>query len=79
MEQNVTIFKSYPFKRGQKIYINDSKRQGDWEVIDVSDTKVTLKCPVSHKEVCWDRFCYFVEDKSKAWPDFSHEEKRIDR
>ncbi len=52
MEQNVTIFKSYPFKKGQKIHIKDSKRQGDWEVIDVSDTKVTLKCPVSHKEVC---------------------------
>ncbi len=65
----VTIFKPYPFEIGQKIRIDGSKRNGDWEVIDLSERKVTLRCPVSHKEVTWDRFCYFAEEKENApWP-----------
>lgn len=68
MEHHVTVFKAYPFKVGQKIRIQGSKRSGDWEVIGLSDAKVTLRCPVSKKEVSWDRFCYFVEDKTMEWP-----------
>jgi hypothetical protein len=68
MEEKVTVFKTYLFKKGQKIHIEGSKRSGDWEVVDITDTKVTLRCPISKKEVCWDRFCYFVEDKITIWP-----------
>jgi len=68
MEHDVTMFKPYPFKEGQKIRIEDSKRSGDWEVVGLTDTKVTLRCPISKKEFSWNRFCYFVEDKKTEWP-----------
>jgi hypothetical protein len=68
MEHDVTIFKPYPFKEGQKIQIEGSKRSGDWEVVSLTDNKVTLKCPISKKEFSWNRFCYFVEDKNTQWP-----------
>ena len=68
MDQPVIVFKPYPFEVGQKIYIDGSRRKGDWEVMDVTDNKVTLKCPLSKKELTWDRFCYFVEEKTTKWP-----------
>ncbi|CCK78685.1 hypothetical protein [Desulfobacula toluolica] len=68
MNNDVTVFTPYPFKLGQKIRIEGSRRSGDWEVIDLSETKVTLRCPISKKEVNWDRFCYFVEEKNMKWP-----------
>ena len=65
----VTIFSPYPFQQGQKIRIEGSRRGGDWEVIGIEENKVTLRCPVSHKEVTWDKFCYVVEEKDDApWP-----------
>nr|NJM04775.1 hypothetical protein [Desulfobacula sp.] len=68
MEEKITVFKSYPFKKGQKIHIKGTNRAGDWEVLEITDAKVTLRCPVSKKEVCWDRFCYFIEDQIAPWP-----------
>ncbi|WP_457551646.1 hypothetical protein [Desulfobacula sp.] len=68
MDHHVIVFKQYPFKVGQKIRIEGSKRSGDWEVVGLSDAKVTLKCPISKKEVNWDRFCYFFEEKIQEWP-----------
>jgi len=65
----VTIFDAYPFTPGEKIHIKNSPRSGDWEVKEVTDTKVTLKCPVSGRELTWSRFCYFVEKKAQKWPD----------
>lgn len=69
MEHDVVLFKGYPFKAGQKIRIEDSPRSGDWEVIHVTDTKVTLRCPVSGKEFTWGRFCYLVEETRRQWPE----------
>ncbi len=67
--RTVTIFKPYLFKKGQKIRIDGSKRNGDWEVIDLTDRKVTLRCPVSNRQFEWDLFCYYVEDNDNtAWP-----------
>lgn len=68
MDHDVTVFEPYPFKAGQKIRIEGSRRSGDWEVVHLSDTKVTLRCPISKKEVNWDRFCYHIEDKNMEWP-----------
>jgi len=68
MEHQVIVFKPYPFEVGQKINIDGSKRAGDWEVVDITERKVTLKCPISKKEFTWDRFCYFVEEKTMQWP-----------
>lgn len=68
MEEKITLFKPYPFKKGQKIHIEGSNRSGDWEVMETTGSKVTLRCPVSKKEVCWDRFCYFIEEKISSWP-----------
>ena len=68
MEHPVAVFKAYPFKVGQKIHIEGSRRSGDWEVISVTENKVTLRCPISKKELTWSRFCYFVEDKVTKWP-----------
>lgn len=65
---NVSVFKAYPFQEGEKIRIEDSPRSGDWEVIRVTDHKVTLKCPVSGREMTWSRFCYHVETRDQDWP-----------
>jgi hypothetical protein len=68
-KHKVTIFKPYPFQVGQKIRIEGSKRGGDWEVADITERKVTLRCPKSNKEFTWDLFCYFAEEKDNStWP-----------
>ncbi len=68
-EHKVTIFRAYPFQVGQKIRIEGSRREGDWEVAGISEHKVTLRCPVSHKEFTWDSFCYFAGEKEgEPWP-----------
>jgi hypothetical protein len=65
----VTFFRPYPFEIGQKIRIEGSKRQGDWEVVGLDDHKVRLRCPVSGREFEWDWFCYFVrEEDGVVWP-----------
>ena len=65
----VIIFRTFPFKVGQKLHIEGGTRNGDWEVINVSDRKVKLRCPVSLREVEWHRFCYFLEERSGVvWP-----------
>ena len=69
MGHDVTVFKSYPFTVGQKIRIEGHRRSGDWEVTGVEEHKVTLKCPISHKEFSWTNFCYFTEEeKDTIWP-----------
>ena len=68
-KHNVVFFKPYPFKVGQKLHVQGGARNGDWEVIDVTDRKVKLRCPVSLREFEWNRFCYFVEARSETvWP-----------
>jgi hypothetical protein len=68
-ESAVIIFRPYPFEVGQKVYIEDGPRQGDWEVVAVSDRKVTLRCPFSKREFAWNRFCYFNETREDIpWP-----------
>lgn len=69
MTEHVALFKGYPFKKGQKIRIEASPRAGDWEVIHVTDHKVTLRCPLSGREFTWGRFCYLVEETLRPWPD----------
>ena len=65
----VVVFKEYPFREGQKINIVEGRRRGDWLVIGVDERKVRLRCPVSSREVEWERFCYFVEDvEQEEWP-----------
>ena len=68
-KHDVTRFTPYPFRVGQKIHIQEGPRRGDWEVVGVTDHKLTLKCPISHKEFTWSRFCYFMEEqKGVEWP-----------
>ena len=68
-KHDVVVFKPYPFVVGQKIYIEEGARRGDWEVIGVSDSAVKLRCPVSFKEFQWKRFCYFVDQQTgREWP-----------
>lgn len=67
--KTVTIFRPYPFKEGQRIYIEEGPRHGDWEVVGVSEKKVTLRCPISKREFEWHRFCYFAEESADSpWP-----------
>ena len=69
----VILFEPYPFAMGQKIRITSGHRSGDWEVVGLSDRKVTLRCPVSGREFQWDRFCYLSGSKAnEEWP--RHEE-----
>jgi hypothetical protein len=66
---DITIFKPYSFEVGEKITIESGPRRGDWEVIGVSEQKVKLRCPITHREVEWDRFCYYVEKLGDVeWP-----------
>ena len=68
-KHDVLIFKPYPFEKGQKLNIEHGPRKGDWEVIDVTEQKVTLRCPVSFRKFKWNRFCYFVEEREGVtWP-----------
>ena len=68
-KQKVTFLKPYPFFEGQKIHIEGGPRNGDWEVVGLTDRKVKLRCPVSLKEFEWNRFCYFVKDREGVlWP-----------
>ena len=65
----VVLFRSYPFEVGQKIYIEDGPRRGDWEVVGLGERKVKLRCPISQREFEWNRFCYFAADsKDSPWP-----------
>lgn len=69
MGHEVTVFRPYPFKEGQKIRIEGGKRHGDWLVVGVGEFKVTLRCPVSGREFGWDRFCYHIDDEHNVeWP-----------
>lgn len=69
MRHHVTFFKPCELEVGQKIRILGSKRSGDWEVIDIGEVKMTLRCPISKKELKCDRFCYFMEEKkNETWP-----------
>lgn len=66
---DVTFFKPYPFFKGQKIHIEAGSRKGDWEVIEITKNKVTLKCPISGRVFEWNRFCYFAKDEPDVvWP-----------
>lgn len=66
---DVAVFEPYNFKKGQKIRIQGSKRRGDWEVIHLEENRMTLKCPISGKELTCDRFCFFLEEKqNEPWP-----------
>jgi hypothetical protein len=68
-KQDVIFFRPYPFSVGDRIRIESGPRSGDWEVIDVSEKKVKLRCPVSGVEVEWNRFCYYTEKKPAVWPE----------
>lgn len=68
MVQNVTQFTPYPFQLGERIRITAGNRHGDWEVIGLGEGKVTLRCPVSGREVSWPQFCYLVETIAQEWP-----------
>ena len=68
-KHDVSIFKPYQFAVGHKIRIEGGPRNGDWEVIGVTDRKIKLRCPVSLREFEWDRFCYLSEEhRGIPWP-----------
>jgi hypothetical protein len=62
------VFQPYPLQVGQKIFIESGPRRGDWEVVGLSDRKVRLRCPLSGREVEWDRFFYLAEERTGTWP-----------
>ena len=67
--EKVTVFRPYPHAVGQKIRIEGGPRAGDWEVVGVTERKVTLRCPISGREFEWNRFAYLVEEAEGAeWP-----------
>ena len=69
MNHDVTVFRPYPFRVGQKIRIEGSRRGGDWEIAAIGEHTITLRCPISKKEFEWPVFCYLVaEEKDVLWP-----------
>ena len=67
-ETEVIVFRPYPLQEGQKIRIEGGVRGGDWLVIGITERTVTLRCPVSLREVVWDRFCFYAEMRRGQWP-----------
>ncbi len=68
-KKTISLFSPYPFVVGEKITISEGPRRGDWEVIGISERKVKLKCPVSHREFEWDNFCFLVDKTDDShWP-----------
>jgi hypothetical protein len=68
-EKPIIVFTPYPFQVGQKIRVEGGPRGGDWEVAGLTERKVRLRCPISDREVEWDRFCYSVEEcDTLEWP-----------
>ncbi|HIJ90362.1 MAG: hypothetical protein OEV89_06300 [Desulfobulbaceae bacterium] len=67
-QDQVAVFIPFPFVVGQKIHVEAGPRSGDWLVIGLSERKVQLRCPVSGREVEWDRFCYLSETRKQEWP-----------
>jgi hypothetical protein len=69
MKHDVLVFNQYPFSVGDKIRIEDGRRKGDWEVAAIGEHKITLRCPISHKEFSWAKFCYLSSRKENSdWP-----------
>jgi len=64
----ILVFRPYPLEVGQKIFIESGPRRGDWEVLALGNQKVRLRCPISQREMEWDRFCYLVEERDDIWP-----------
>ena len=68
-QHNVLIFRPYSFQPGNKIHIAGGPRQGDWEIIEVREHKIKLRCPVSLREIECDHFYYFIEEAAGVpWP-----------
>jgi hypothetical protein len=65
----VLVLRPYPVRVGQKIFIEAGPRHGDWEIIEVGDRQLKLRCPVSHKIIETERFCYVVQEAAGVpWP-----------
>ncbi|MFZ2088698.1 MAG: hypothetical protein WAU47_09000 [Desulfobaccales bacterium] len=65
----VVMFRLYPAQVGDKISIEGGPWRGDWEIIEVGDRKIKIKCPVTHKELERERFFYFLEEReNEPWP-----------
>ncbi len=65
----VVMFRLYPAQVGDKIFIEGGPWRGDWEIIEVGDRKIKIKCPVTHKELERERFFYFLEEReNEPWP-----------
>ena len=68
-KESVTTFRHVPLEPGQKIRILEGPRRGDWLVLGAEEHKLRLRCPVSGREVEWDRFLAVagvLEDEE--WP-----------
>ncbi len=68
-KQKVTIFRPYEFQPGHKIQIDSGPRRGDWEVVEIGERKIKLRCPVSSRVIECDHFCFLVEEaEGVEWP-----------
>ena len=68
-EEEVIVFKEYPLAVGQRIHLDGGFRRGDWLVIGMTDKKIHLRCPVSGREVEWERiFCFAGVSGPAEWP-----------
>ena len=65
--EKILVLRPYPVRVGQKIYIETGPRHGDWEIIEVGERKLKLRCPISHREIECDRF-YEVATEAAGMP-----------
>jgi len=49
------VFEPYHLKIGDRILITDGPWKGDWDIIELSDKKIKVKCPFKGTELEWKR------------------------
>ena len=65
MGKDPVVFKLYPFTVGQRIIRQRGDKMEDWDVIEVTDDKVTVKCPFHGDILTWKRKNFWATSASR--------------
>jgi hypothetical protein len=55
MNKKPTIFEPYPFTVGERILRRRKGKLEDWDVIEINDNEIKVKCPFHGTELTWKR------------------------
>ncbi|NIA19627.1 MAG: hypothetical protein GWP07_04225 [Xanthomonadaceae bacterium] len=60
MGENPVVFSQYSFTVGQRIIRQRGDKMEDWDVIQVTDDEVTVKCPFHGDVLTWKRKTFWT-------------------